>query len=65
GKITFGTNVMYDNGTHGDREARDSIYTLTEEAESEGRKKRVVYTGWVLDSEGRRSNTVTLAVEYE
>jgi len=65
GKITFGTNVLYDNGTHGDREARDSIYTLTEEAESEGRKKRVVYTGWVLDSEGRRSNTVTLAVEYE
>jgi len=65
GQITFGTNVLYDNGTHGDRDARDSIYTLTEEAESDGRKKRVVYTGWVLDSEGRRSNTVTLAVEYE
>jgi len=26
---------------------------------------RVVYTGWVLDNVGRRSNTVTLAVEYE
>lgn len=65
GHITFGTNVLYDDGTHGDRVPRDSIYTLTEEAESDGRRKRVVYTGWVLDPEGRRSNTVTLAVEYE
>jgi hypothetical protein len=25
----------------------------------------VVYTCWALDSDGRRSNTVTLAVEYD
>lgn len=65
GDITFGTNILYDDGTHGDRAAGDSIYTLTEEAESGGRRKRMVYTGWVLDSEGSRSNTVNLAVEYE
>lgn len=65
GQITFGTNILYDDGSHGDRVAGDSIYTLTEEAEGGGKRKRVVYTGWVLDSEGNRSNTVTLAVEYD
>lgn len=65
GEIVFGTNIIYDDGTHGDRVARDSIYTLNEEAPRTGRKRRIVYTGWVLDAEGRRSNTVTLAVEYE
>ncbi len=65
GEITFGTNVLHDDGTHGDRVAHDSIYTLTEIASGIEKKKRVVYTGWVLDNVGRRSNTVTLAVEYE
>ncbi len=65
GDITFGTNILYDDGTHGDRVARDSIYTLTEIAAGIEKKKRVVYTGWILDNAGRRSNTVTLAVEYE
>lgn len=65
GEITFGTNILHDDGTHGDRVARDSIYTLTEIAAEFEKKKRVVYTGWVLDNVGRRSNTVTLAVEYE
>lgn len=65
GQISFGTNVLYDDGTHGDRVARDSVYTLWEESQKTEKKKRVVYTGWVLDAEGRRSNTVTLAVEYQ
>lgn len=65
GQIVFGTNILHDDGSHGDRVAGDSIYTLTEKAEQEGKRKRMVYTGWVLDLEGRRSNTVTLAVEYE
>lgn len=65
GDFSFGTNVLYDDGSHGDRVARDSIYTLIEKAEKAEKKKRVVYTGWVLDSDGRKSNTVTLAVEYE
>jgi hypothetical protein len=65
GDILFGTNILYDDGTHGDRVAHDSIYTLMEEASRKGKKKRLVYTGWVVDSEARRSNTVTLAVEYE
>jgi hypothetical protein len=64
GDITFGTNILYDDGTHGDRQARDSVYTLIEEAPAAGKKHRVVYTGWVMDVKGRRSNTVTLAVEY-
>jgi hypothetical protein len=64
GEITFGTNVLYDNGTGGDRTARDSIYTLIEKAPEDGKRHRVVYTGWVVDSEARRSNTVTLAVEF-
>ncbi|MBI5419660.1 MAG: hypothetical protein HZA60_06185 [Deltaproteobacteria bacterium] len=65
GAITFGTNILYDDGTHGDRVARDSVYTLIEEAPRNGKRRRVVYTGWALDADGRRSNTVTLAVEYE
>ena len=65
GQISFGTNVLYDDGSHGDRIARDSIYTLIEKAERFEKSKRVVYTGWVLDADGRGSNTVTLAVEYE
>lgn len=65
GSILFGTNILYDDGTHGDRVARDSVYTLMEEAPLKGKKKRLVYTGWVVDFEARRSNTVTLAVEYE
>lgn len=65
GQIVFGTNILYDDGSHGDRVAGDSIYTLTEKAEQGGKRKRMIYTGWVLDTEGRRSNTVTLAVEYE
>jgi len=65
GEITFGTNVLHDDGTHGDRVAHDSVYTLIEIASGIEKKKRVVYTGWVLDNVGRRSNTVTLAVEYE
>jgi len=65
GEITFGTNVLHDDGTHGDRVAHDSVYTLTEIASGIEKRKRVVYTGWVLDNAGRRSNTVTLAVEYE
>ncbi|MGE5190245.1 MAG: hypothetical protein ACM3NF_09330 [Gemmatimonadota bacterium] len=68
GQISFGTNVLYDDGSHGDRTPHDSIYTLIEKAEAAGKtdkKKRVVYTGWVLDVDGRRSNTVTLAVEYD
>ncbi len=65
GDILFGTNILHDDGTHGDRVARDSIYTLMEESPKEGKKRRIVYTGWVVDSETRRSNTVTLAVEYE
>jgi hypothetical protein len=64
GEITFGTNVLHDDGTHGDRVAHDSVYTLTEIATGVEKKKRVVYTGWVLDNVGRRSNTVTMAVEY-
>lgn len=65
GHISFGTNVLYDDGSHGDRIAHDSIYSLIEKSEKFEKSKRVVYTGWVLDSDGRRSNTVTLAVEYE
>ncbi len=65
GQIAFGTNVLYDDGTHGDRTAHDSIYTLIEKADKSEKGKRVVYTGWVLDADGRRSNTVTLAVEFE
>jgi len=65
GEITFGTNILHDDGTHGDRVAHDSVYTLIEIASGIEKKKRVVYTGWVLDNVGRRSNTVTLAVEYE
>ncbi len=65
GHITFGTNILYDDGTHGDRVARDSIYTLIEEAPATGTKHRLVYTAWVMDVGGRKSNTVTLAVEYE
>lgn len=65
GEITFGTNVLHDDGTHGDRVAHDSVYTLIEIASGIEKKKRVVYTGWVLDNAGRRSNTVTLAVQYE
>jgi nitrate/TMAO reductase-like tetraheme cytochrome c subunit len=65
GDILFGTNILHDDGTHGDRVAHDSIYTLMEEAPSKGKKSRIVYTGWVVDSEVRRSNTVTLAVEYD
>jgi len=65
GEIIFGTNVLYDDGTHGDRVARDSVYTLTEKASGIKKKKRVVYTGWILDAGGRRSNTVTLAIEYD
>ena len=65
GEITFGTNVLHDDGTHGDRVAHDSVYTLIEIASGIEKKKRVVYTGWVLDNVGRRSNTVTLAVDYE
>ncbi len=65
GDISFGTNVLYDDGSHGDRAAHDSIYTLMEKAEKIDKRKRVVYTGWVLDADNRRSNTVTLAVEYE
>lgn len=62
--ITFGTNILYDDGSHGDRTPRDGIYTLMEEATTD-RKERRVYTGWIVDGTGRRSNTVTLAVEYE
>ncbi len=65
GQISFGTNVLYDDGSHGDRVARDSVYTLIEKAGATEKRKRVVYTGWALDVNGRRSNTVTLAVEYE
>lgn len=65
GEITFGTNLLHDDGTHGDRVAGDSIYTLTEIASGIGARKRVVYTAWVLDNGGRRSNTVSMAVEYE
>ena len=65
GEFSFGTNVLYDDGSHGDRVARDSIYTLIEKADRTQKKRRVVYTGWVLDSDGRKSNTVNLAVEYE
>ncbi|MBF8257898.1 MAG: MULTIHEME CYTC protein [Actinobacteria bacterium] len=65
GAITFGTNILYDDGTHGDRVARDSIYTLIEEAPAAGKKHRLVYTAWVIDVGGRKSNTVTLAVEYQ
>ncbi len=64
GDITFGTNVLSDNGANGDRVSHDSIYTLIEKASSNEKKRRVVYTGWVVDAEGRRSNTVTLAVEF-
>lgn len=65
GEITFGTNILYDDGSHGDRVARDSVYTLMEEADKNGKKKKIVYTGWAIDANGRKSNTVTLAVEYE
>ncbi len=64
GDITFGTNVLSDDGSNGDRVPRDSIYTLLEKASNDEKKRRVVYTGWVVDAEGRRSNTVTLAVEF-
>lgn len=62
GTITFGTNVLRDDGTVGDRKAGDGIYTLLEKAVPTS--KRVVYTCWVLDVGARRSNTVTLAIEY-
>ncbi len=65
GEYSFGTNVLYDDGSHGDRIARDSIYTLIEKADKGRKKTRIVYTAWVLDSDGRKSNPVTLAVEYE
>jgi hypothetical protein len=65
GQITFGTNILYDDGSHGDRTAHDGIYTLMEEVDTSGKKERRVYTGWIVDGTGRRSNTVTLAVEYE
>lgn len=65
GGITFGTNILRDDGAHGDRVARDSIYTLIEEAPATGKKRRLVYTAWVMDIHGRKSNTVTLAVEYQ
>lgn len=62
--ITFGTNILYDDGSHGDRTPRDGVYTLMEDATID-RKERRVYTGWIVDGAGRRSNTVTLAIEYE
>jgi hypothetical protein len=62
---TFGTNILYDDGSHGDRTPRDGVYTLMEEAAALDRKERRVYTGWIVDGAGRRSNTVTLAIEYE
>lgn len=65
GDITFGTNVLHDDGTHGDRVARDSVYTLIEESPATGKKRRLVYTAWIMDIHGRKSNTVTLAVEYQ
>lgn len=65
GDITFGTNILHDDGTNGDRVPRDSIYTLMEEAPKAGKKRRLVYTAWVMDINGRKSNTVTLAVEYQ
>ena len=65
GEITFGTNVLYDDGTHGDRAGRDSVYTLIETATGIEKRRRVVYTCWALDTDGRRSNTVTLAIEYD
>lgn len=65
GSITFGTNVLYDDGTHGDRTKGDAIYTLTEKANVDDKVKRLVYTGWILNSSSKRSNTVTLAIEYE
>lgn len=65
GEIRFGTDVLYDDGTNGDRVSRDGIFTLIEKSDKSGKKKRVVYTAWVLDPDGRKSNTVTMAVEYE
>lgn len=65
GQISFGTNVLYDDGSHGDRTAHDSIYTLIEEAGTGEKQKRVMYTMWVLDSGGRKSNIVTIAMEFE
>ncbi len=64
GNITFGTDVLYDNGTHGDRVEGDSIFTLTETAHMDKKVRRLVYTGWILNSKNKRSNTVTLAIEY-
>lgn len=64
-QISFGTNILYDDGSHGDNRAKDGIYTMTEHAPTIAKKERKVYTGWVVDTGGRRSNTVTLAVEYE
>lgn len=65
GNISFGTNVLHDDGTNGDRVRGDSIYTITEAVSVEGKGRRLVYTGWILDKKGKRSNTVNLAIEYE
>jgi hypothetical protein len=66
GKITFGTDILYDDGTHGDRKARDGVFTLTERSTpSKAKPERKVYTCWVLDGTGRKSNTINLQIEYE
>jgi hypothetical protein len=66
GKITFGTDILYDDGSHGDRKARDGVFTLVEKSTpSKAKPERRVYTCWVLDGTGRKSNTINLAIEYD
>ena len=55
GGITFGTNILHDDGTHGDRVARDSVYTLIEETPAAGKKRRLVYTAWSWTSTGEKA----------
>ena len=55
GGITFGTNILHDDGTHGDRVAHDSVYTLFEETSAAGKKRRLVYTAWSWTSTGEKA----------
>jgi hypothetical protein len=64
-EITFGTNVLHDDGC----QRRPRVARLRVHADRnrlghrKGEARRL--TAWVLDPAGRRSNTVTLAIQYD
>ena len=61
------TEVAVDlNGRNQSVELWDGVFTLVEKSTpSTAKPERKVYTCWVLDSSGRKSNTINLAIEYE